>query len=344
VLAVEWVSSAAEDARWAAHRNGLDAVRVVAGDVAKALAECGPGAGERIVLDPPRTGAGPEVVALVADRAPAAIVYVSCDPPTLGRDLAALARRGYRPDVVHLFDLFPTRSTWRRSSACAALSAVCDGSGTVLIAHTPARPRYRRPHASPGLGLAVPSASVACCGRGGESGLVLARWPPAARARPPPPGRHTRAALGAAALALGAAAAISRGSSSRRAAVEAGRPLEGPRPGRGCRAGTPSASRRLTFFLDTEWAEVDGRVERSAGRARLEVGGEWPKPRLLDGNRVAVWARLRAPRRVEGVREDLAAFGTCKSARLLEPREPGAGGPVRRWAASLACFMACTLF
>ena len=107
VLAVEWASSAAEDARWAARRNGLDAVRVVTGDVAKALAEAGPGTGERIVLDPPRTGAGPEVVALVADRAPAAIVYVSCDPPTLGRDLAALAARGYRPDAVHLFDLFP---------------------------------------------------------------------------------------------------------------------------------------------------------------------------------------------------------------------------------------------
>jgi 23S rRNA (uracil1939-C5)-methyltransferase len=107
VLAVEWASSAAEDARWAAARNGLDRVRVVAGDVAKALAEAGPGTGERVVLDPPRTGAGPEVVALLADRAPAAIVYVSCDPPTLGRDLAALAARGYRPDVVHLFDLFP---------------------------------------------------------------------------------------------------------------------------------------------------------------------------------------------------------------------------------------------
>ena len=107
VLAVEWSSSAAEDARWAARRNGLEPVRVVTGDVAKALAEAGPGKGERIVLDPPRTGAGPEVVALVADRAPEAIVYVSCDPPTLGRDLAAFAARGYRPDVVHLFDLFP---------------------------------------------------------------------------------------------------------------------------------------------------------------------------------------------------------------------------------------------
>jgi 23S rRNA (uracil1939-C5)-methyltransferase len=107
VLAVEWSSSAAEDARWAARRHGLDGVRVLTAEVAKALAEAGPGTGERIVLDPPRTGAGPEVVALVADRAPASILYVSCDPPTLGRDLAALLARGYRPDVVHLFDLFP---------------------------------------------------------------------------------------------------------------------------------------------------------------------------------------------------------------------------------------------
>ncbi len=59
------------------------------------------------MLDPPRTGAGPEVVALVADRRPETVVYVSCDPPTLGRDLAAFASRGYHPDAVHLFDLFP---------------------------------------------------------------------------------------------------------------------------------------------------------------------------------------------------------------------------------------------
>jgi 23S rRNA (uracil1939-C5)-methyltransferase len=47
------------------------------------------------------------VVALVADRAPEAVVSVSCDPPTLGRDLAAFASRGYGVDEVHLFDLFP---------------------------------------------------------------------------------------------------------------------------------------------------------------------------------------------------------------------------------------------
>jgi 23S rRNA (uracil1939-C5)-methyltransferase len=107
VLAVERAESAAEDARWAARAQGLDAVRVATGDVAKVLAGARPRAGERVVLDPPRTGAGPQVPALVAGREPEAVVYVSCDPPTLGRDLAAFAARGYRPDAVHLFDLFP---------------------------------------------------------------------------------------------------------------------------------------------------------------------------------------------------------------------------------------------
>jgi 23S rRNA (uracil1939-C5)-methyltransferase len=107
VLAVEWSSSATEDARWAVEKNALDRVRVVTSDVAKALAGERPEAGETIVLDPPRTGAGPGVVGLVADRAPASIVYVSCDPPTLGRDLAVFLKRGFRPDVVHLFDQFP---------------------------------------------------------------------------------------------------------------------------------------------------------------------------------------------------------------------------------------------
>ena len=107
VLAVEWSRTAAEDARWGARRSGLPQVRVVEGDVASALAGLRPEAGERILLDPPRTGLGPEMPSLLADRVPATIVYVSCDPPTLGRDLARLGARGYRPDAVHLFDLFP---------------------------------------------------------------------------------------------------------------------------------------------------------------------------------------------------------------------------------------------
>jgi 23S rRNA (uracil1939-C5)-methyltransferase len=107
VVAVEWSASAAEDARWAARENGLGRVRVLEGDVARRLGDVPPAPGERVVLDPPRTGAGSEVVSAVAARRPEAVVYVSCDPPTLGRDLASFAAQGYRPDAVLLFDLFP---------------------------------------------------------------------------------------------------------------------------------------------------------------------------------------------------------------------------------------------
>jgi 23S rRNA (uracil1939-C5)-methyltransferase len=59
-----------------------------------------------IVLDPPRAGAGVEVCQLIAQIAPAQIVYVSCDPVTLGRDLAAL-QSSYKIESLHLVDLFP---------------------------------------------------------------------------------------------------------------------------------------------------------------------------------------------------------------------------------------------
>ena len=59
-----------------------------------------------IVLDPPRAGAGVEVCQLIARIAPRQIVYVSCDPVTLGRDLAAL-QSSYEIESLHLVDLFP---------------------------------------------------------------------------------------------------------------------------------------------------------------------------------------------------------------------------------------------
>ena len=107
VVAVERAPTAVEDARANVRRNRLDGVRIVRKDVREALAATPQSPGERIVLDPPRTGLEREVVDLVASRRPEAVVYVSCDPPTLGRDLARFAARGYRPDTVQLFDLFP---------------------------------------------------------------------------------------------------------------------------------------------------------------------------------------------------------------------------------------------
>jgi 23S rRNA (uracil1939-C5)-methyltransferase len=107
VVAVERSHSAAEDARANARRNRLDGVRVVQRDVREALASLRPETGERVVVDPPRTGLEADVIRLIAGRRPEVVVYVSCDPPTLGRDLARFAHQGYRPDCVQLFDLFP---------------------------------------------------------------------------------------------------------------------------------------------------------------------------------------------------------------------------------------------
>jgi 23S rRNA (uracil1939-C5)-methyltransferase len=60
-----------------------------------------------IVLDPPRSGAGPEVCELLARIAAPTLIYVSCSPETLPADLATLAASGYRIDALHLLDLFP---------------------------------------------------------------------------------------------------------------------------------------------------------------------------------------------------------------------------------------------
>ena len=59
------------------------------------------------VLDPPRAGAGPEVVAELLAHRPRAVAYVACDPAALGRDLAAARDAGYKLASLRAFDLFP---------------------------------------------------------------------------------------------------------------------------------------------------------------------------------------------------------------------------------------------
>jgi 23S rRNA (uracil1939-C5)-methyltransferase len=60
-----------------------------------------------VVLDPPRAGLGAEGTAALRKVGPATIVYVSCEPSTLARDLEVLVAQGYAVSVVHVFDLFP---------------------------------------------------------------------------------------------------------------------------------------------------------------------------------------------------------------------------------------------
>ncbi len=62
---------------------------------------------ELVVLDPPRAGMTPESVERVCKLRPERITYVSCEPPTLARDLALFVKAGYDCTEVHLFDLFP---------------------------------------------------------------------------------------------------------------------------------------------------------------------------------------------------------------------------------------------
>ena len=60
-----------------------------------------------IVVDPPRAGLGPEITTLLSQIAAPALVYVSCDPATLARDLRALLAGGYQIESITLADLFP---------------------------------------------------------------------------------------------------------------------------------------------------------------------------------------------------------------------------------------------
>jgi 23S rRNA (uracil1939-C5)-methyltransferase len=107
VRAVETDQGAVDDARENARRLGLAGFRIEGGEVKRALAAWPREEGESVVLDPPRTGAGLDVVELIAARRPGAIVYVSCDPPTLGRDLGHFGRLGYTLTALHGFDMFP---------------------------------------------------------------------------------------------------------------------------------------------------------------------------------------------------------------------------------------------
>lgn len=108
VLLIESYEPAMRLARDAAERQGLR-VKAVASDAAEALRELSR-RGDRpdvIVLNPPRRGVAPEVRQAVAELAPKRIVYVSCEPDTLARDLDHLARLGYATDTLVPFDMIP---------------------------------------------------------------------------------------------------------------------------------------------------------------------------------------------------------------------------------------------
>lgn len=109
VWGVEVVPEAVENARENAMRNHVANAEFFCGDASDAAARFA-SEGMRpdvICVDPPRKGLAPEVVEHVAAMGPDRVVYVSCDPGTLARDVGRFAGLGYRPDRVTAVDMFP---------------------------------------------------------------------------------------------------------------------------------------------------------------------------------------------------------------------------------------------
>jgi len=106
VVAVESSPAACTDFKINLHERKAALTRASVLDFLKQAMKRGP-APDLALLDPPRAGLGVEGCGLLARCGPFRITYVSCDPATLGRDLAALIQSGYRLQRLQLVDMFP---------------------------------------------------------------------------------------------------------------------------------------------------------------------------------------------------------------------------------------------
>ena len=109
VVGVELNRDAVHDAIGNAKHNGVKNARFFAADATAWIGQAA-AAGERadvIFMDPPREGSTPAFLASVARMAPRRVVYVSCNPETLARDLAALTKLGYKAEGFTPVDMFP---------------------------------------------------------------------------------------------------------------------------------------------------------------------------------------------------------------------------------------------
>src|SRR5262249_23745600 len=110
VWSIESAPSAVADARANAEANGCENISVLEGQAQRVIGQI-QRAGERIdvaLVDPPRAGCDPRAVRAIWELAPRALVYVSCDPATLARDLRLFCESGdYRLAWAQPVDMFP---------------------------------------------------------------------------------------------------------------------------------------------------------------------------------------------------------------------------------------------
>ena len=115
VIGIEIVESAVECAKFNAEHNGIKNASFYSGDASDtekllAVAEKARGGAispDVVILDPPRGGSTPELINYVSKLNPQRIVYISCNPATLARDMKDFEANGYFGEEVTPFDLFP---------------------------------------------------------------------------------------------------------------------------------------------------------------------------------------------------------------------------------------------
>ena len=109
VIGIEYVADAIEDAKLNSKVNGLDNTEFYAGDMKDVLTDgfiATHGRPDVMIIDPPRAGMHDDVIKVILNAAPERIVYVSCNPATQARDLAALDSL-YKVTAVQPVDMFP---------------------------------------------------------------------------------------------------------------------------------------------------------------------------------------------------------------------------------------------
>lgn len=108
VIGIELNQHAVRDANANAKRNNLSNIQFVAADATEYMTRMSENAerADVVVLDPPRSGSTPEFVKAVAAIAPKRIVYISCNPETLERDLEWFRKAGYRAAGAEGVDMF----------------------------------------------------------------------------------------------------------------------------------------------------------------------------------------------------------------------------------------------
>lgn len=109
VVGIEEVGDAVRDAKKNAELNGIGNVKFREGRAERILHACIRefGRPDAVILDPPRGGAEEPALMAIARSKPRTIVYVSCNPSTLARDLITLGQEGYRPTWLQPVDMFP---------------------------------------------------------------------------------------------------------------------------------------------------------------------------------------------------------------------------------------------